>query len=247
MDDADIRIIIGDQGGGKTNTGVAIVIDDVCQKATGLTSPEGKTYKARALDENEIEWLEGKGIPYNPHTHFRVWSLNGQQSKIATKPNNYVIESSERVFSNFTFYGIRFVRVDTMVIIENINNRLLSNGWVVLDESILTDKRDTMTATGKMMAWFSAQSRRRMLRMLIIAQGIDMVQSRFSRFAKTRVLCTYNDKTHKISIDVNQNSKVMKPTDYYAPEYWKYFKHDDIVEVPQYRINRTMEAIAKYS
>jgi hypothetical protein len=241
---ADVRLILGDQGAGKTNTAVAMVVDDVHQNITGITLPSGAKYKAQTLKDDEISMLEKRGIVYNPIKYTKIFNQNNE-SKIIKIPNGCMINSPIRVFSNFHFYGIPFKYVVVEEIIENINNGMFTNGWIVLDESILTDKRDTMTQVGKMMAWFGAQARRRKLKMVIIAQYADMVQSRFNLFATTRVLCSYDKYTKMIDLDVNDNSEVMGSTTFYAPDYWRYFRHDEIVSVPQYKIDKTLANMYK--
>ncbi len=243
MDEADVRLLTGDQGGGKTGTAVALVVDDTYMNIDGIRSPDGQFYKARALNESEIKKLESHGINYNILKHICVHSPNNGQYKIIEKPKGYVVSSPVRIFSNFHFFGIYFKYVDLPFIIEHINDDLIMDGWIVLDESIMTEKRDTMSSVGKMMAWFGAQARRRRLKMVIIAQYADMVQSRFNLFATTKAICTYDKKTNNISLEVNRNSPVMKSTTYYAPDYWRFYKHDERVLVPQYRIDKTLAGI----
>ena len=251
MNDADIRLITGDQGTGKTNTAVALVVDDCCEHVIGLFSPEGKYIKATPLKDRDKHLVEGviciRGtrIPFNPHKHIRIYSDDGSDSRIITKPIDYMIDSSVRVFSNLDFFGLKFMRVDLVRIIENINTDLLKDGWIVLDESFMTDRRDTMSNVGKMISWFGAQARRRNLHMVIVAQYLSMIQGRFNLFAKTKVLCSYNKYSREITLDVNRASEVMKSATYYAPEYWKYFKHDALVEVPQYRVDKTLAAMVR--
>jgi len=240
MDQADVRGIFGDQGMGKTNSAVAIVVEDAYANLTGIINlTNGERFDAKPLSDKDIDLLTKRHIVYNPLKHIRVFSADGD-SKIVTKPNGWAIDSSLRIFANFHFYGIPFSYVGVEEIVANINTDLMTNGWIVLDESILTEKRDTMTGVGKMMAWFGAQARRRYLKMIIIAQYANMVQSRFNQFATTRVSCTYDKKTHMITLDVNRNSEVMRSTTYYAPDYWKFYRHDEIVAVPQYKIDKTM-------
>lgn len=240
MNEADVRLISGDQGGGKSCTATALVIDDCYEKITAIVSPEGLRYEASALVESEILRLENAGIPYDAHRHLRIFAPNSVESKVILKPKDYTIETSVRIFSNFHFYGVKFMLVDLETIIANINSTLIKDGWVVLDESFMVDKRDTMSNVGKMMAWFGAEARKRHLHMVIISQYFNMVQSRFAYFAKTRVLCEYDTYTKRISLDVNQKSEVMKSTSYYAPKYWPYYDHDEIIQKPQYKIDRTL-------
>lgn len=237
---ADVRCLLGDQGTGKTNTAVALVVDDCYAHLTGIINPKtGEYYKARPLNENEQKFLASKKIAYHKLKHIRVFGNDGS-SKIVVKPAGWVIDSPIKVFSNFHFYGVRFRYIEVETIIENINSDVLMNGWIVLDESILTDKRDTMTTVGKMMAWFGAQARRRKLHMIIIAQYANMLQSRFNLFATTRVQCSYDKNSHIISLDVNRTSEFMDKVDFYAPDYWKFFKHDELVKVPQSKVDKVM-------
>ena len=248
MNEADVRIITGEQGAGKSTTAVALVVDDYHDNITGIIHPNGIRLRASTLKEDDLSYVEDKiyikdtSIPYNSHKHIKIYSPNNE-SKIIEKPQGFIIESSVKVFANFKFYGIRHMIVDLVTIIENMNTELFRNAWIVLDESFMTDKRDTMTRVGKMMAWFGAQARRRNLHLVIVAQYLNMVQSRFNLFAKTRVICSFDEYTRMIDIDVNESSEVMQSTSFYAPEYWKYFKHDDLVKVPQYRIDKTLEAM----
>ena len=249
MDEADVRIVTGEQGSGKSTTAVALVVDDCFENVKGVIAPSKSYMKASTLNDSDlfiiddIPFLKGTQIPYNPHKHIRLYSPHNNDSKIIAKPRDFVIDSTVKVFSNFKFYGIRYMMVDLPMIIENMNTEVFRNAWIILDESFMTEKRDTMSNVGKMMAWFGAQARRRNLHLVIIAQYMNMVQSRFNLFARTRVLCSYDKHTHMIDIEVNDSSEVMQSTGYFAPEYWKYFKHDELVKVPQYRIDKTLEVI----
>lgn len=249
MDEADIRNFTGDQGQGKSCSGVAVVVDDCFLNLTGLITPTGAIIKAKSLNEDETERIQRKE-PKATDIHLRymrVYSPDGLSSKIIEKPKGWMIDTPIRVFCNFHFYGLRFVYVDTELIVshmnENIETALIKNGWVVLDESFMTDKRDTMSSVGKMMSWFGAQGRRRNLHVVLISQFLDMQQSRLVRFGNTRVLCSYNKHTQMVHLDVNRKSEVMRSCDYKASDYWRFYQHDELVQVPQYRIDRTLKAM----
>lgn len=244
---ADIRTIWGAQGSGKTNSAVAITVDYSYEQLNGLLNPiTGEFYKARALNEDEIKLLQSRRIVYHHLKHMRLFSNVDSSSKIIDKTKlgkDWVITSPVRVFSNFKFYGIRYEYIGIGDIIENINSDRFTNGIIIFDESVLTDKRDTMSAEGKMTAAFAAQVRRRKLRMIVIAQTLNMIQSRFNLFATTRAECSYDPDTHIISLEVNEKSPYMQSVDYYAPDYWKFYRHDEIVKVPQHKVDNLMAKI----
>lgn len=235
---ADTRILHGGQGSGKTNTATAIVIDDCFMNLTGVINTKtGESYKARPLNDREIELLETKNVSYNPLKHIKIFSNNDKSSKIIVKPKDWIIESPVKVFSNYHFYGIRYKLIDENFMIENLNDEILTNAWLVLDEGFLTDKQDTMSRPNKMIAKFGAQGRRKKLHTIIIAQYADMINTRFARFATTRVQCSYDKYTKYIELDVIGKSDFMQSGNYYAPNYWPFFKHDENVAIPQRQID----------
>lgn len=249
MSFADIRLLFGDQRQGKSITAVASVIDDYYQYLTHVVSPEGEVLNANALSEREQEYLEapvnkgGLGLYYNHLKHMRIFNDDGTKSKIVSVPSNYKVLSSVKVFANFHLYGIRFMFSGLEMLISYINEPLMTNGWIVLDESVLTDKRDTSTLVGKFMVWFGAQCGKRHLRMVIASQYANMIQSRFHLFATTRVECSYDADTAIVSLEVNKSSPVMGSTNYLSTPYRKYFDTNEIVPIPQYRIDKAMETI----
>ncbi len=239
---SDCRLLLGDQGAGKTNSCVAIIVDDCYSKLIGIINPTtGEYIKSRPLNEEEVRMLALKNIRYNSLKHIRIFSSDGKSSKIISKPDGWVIDSPVRVFCNFHLYGIRFRYISAEDIVESINDDTLTNAWIALDESAVTDKQDTTTRVGKMIQKFGAQGRRRKLHTVIIAQYADMIQSRWNRFATTRVQCSYDKYTHMIELEVNRNSEFMQSTSFYAPYYWKFFKHDEIVKQIQSNVDKVMK------
>lgn len=239
---ADIRRLTGPQGGGKSVTATALVVDDCYSKLNKIINTKtGEIRKARPLNQEEIKSLVNNyHVKYSPLKHIRVFSRDEKTSRIIEKEKDWAIDSPVRVFANYHFFGIRYRYIDDEDIIENVNTDVISDGWIILDESVLTEKRDTMTAVGKIVAWFGAQTRRRHLHMVVIAQEANMLQTRFNLFATTTVECTYDPEHYIVSLDVNRGSPFMESVDFYAPPYWKFYKHDEIVKVPQHRVDKVL-------
>jgi len=249
MSFADVRLFFGDQGQGKSITAVASAIDDYYLYLTHVVSPEGELLKARALNEEEQVYLEaplkdgGMGLKYNNLKHMRIFNDDGTKSKIVSVPSNFVVLSPVRVFANRMMYGIRYMYADLEHLIGYINTPLMTNGWVLLSESVLVDKRDTMTSVGKFMVWFGAECRKRHLRMVIDSQYPSMVQSRFHLFATTRVECSYDEDTTIVTLDVNKNSPMMSSTSYVSFPYRRFFKTDEHMNIPQGKIDKALATV----
>jgi hypothetical protein len=43
-----------------------------------------------------------------------------------------------------------------------------------------------------------------------------------------------------VDLDVNRSSEFMESVSFYAPDYWKFYKHDEIVKQPQSKVNKLM-------
>jgi len=243
MDYADIRLLSGEQGAGKSSTSVALPVDDYYEKLTGVVSSYGEYVKARSLNEDEESELESQGIAYDQFKHVRIFSDDGKESKVVSIPSNFMVVSPVKIFANFTLYGIRYVPIDGARIIEYMNTDLMRDAWVILDESIIVDKQDTMTREGKMTQKFGAQVAKRDVRLIINSQYLNMVQGRYALFATTRVECSYDSNTHRITLDVNKNSPEMVSTSYYAPPYWRFYKRKEVIKVPQGKIDKALEAM----
>jgi hypothetical protein len=249
MSFADARLFFGDQGQGKSITTVACVIDDVYNYITHVVTPDGEIIKANSLGESEVAYLEspkekgGLGIRYNHLKHIRIFNDDGTKSKIVAIPPTFTVISPVKVFANRTFYGIRYMPFDIAQFIQYINTPLMANGWVVLSESVLISRKDTMSYVGRFMEWFGAECRKRHLRMVIDMQYRKMLNSTFHLYATTNVECSYDPETTIVTLDVNDSSPTMNSTQYVSYPYRRFFNTDEHMDIPQYRIDKAMEGI----
>ncbi len=250
MNYADIRLFFGDQGKGKSITTVACVIDDVYQYANYAISPQGEMLKVRALNEKEQAYLEsptkqgGCGIIYDNLRHMRVFNDDETESKIIAIPSDYYILSPIKIFANRTFYGIRYAPFDLETFIAYINSDLMTNGWVVLSESVLIGKQDPTSHLSTFMKWFGAECRKRHLRMAVDMQYRNQLQPIFHLYSTTVVECDYDPETTTVTLDVNKNSPIMTSTDYISKKYRRFFKTDERTNIPQYKINRALDVVS---
>jgi len=246
---ADTRLFFGDQGQGKSITTVALTIDDVFKYITHVVSPEGEFVKAHALNEVEQDYLEtpinegGMGIRYNNLKHIRIFNEDGTKSKIVAMPPDYSIITPVKIFANRTFYGVKYVPFDIQQFISFINTPLMTGGWLVLSESVLLSRKDTMSYVGRFMEWFGAECRKRHLHLVVDTQYRKMLQSIFHLYATTTVECSYDTETTRVYLDVNKSSPIMQTTDYISYPYRRFFNTDEHMDIPQYRIDKAMETI----
>lgn len=250
MSFADVRLFFGDQGQGKSISATACAIDNYYHYLVYVISPEGETLKAKSLNQEEKLYLQapvlagGLGIAYDNLKHVKVFNNDCTKSKIIALPQEYMVQSPVKIFANRTLYGIRYMYTDEEHLIGYINSPLMTNGWVILSESVMLDKRDTMTGAGKFMAWFGAECRKRHLRMAIDSQYPSMMQSRFHLFATSRVECSYDEDTTIVTLDVNGNSPVMESTSYVSYKYRRFFDTDEHMKIAQGKINKAVATVA---
>ena len=241
MTEADVRGIFGAQRTGKTTIAVGFVADDVCENMTRLIFPDGQFCQAQGLKDDEIETLAAKGIQAYKTTHCRIFSRDKTQSKIIKIPPQSIIDSPVKVFANFHLFGFYYVHLDGLKLLQYINSDLITNGWVLMDESTMTDARDSMTKEGKITAKFGAQVGKRGLHLCTIAQYYEQIERRYRLFKTTTIECIeYDKETHYISCNVKVKDEPQKETEFFAPPYWKFFDTNEIIDVPQHHVDSAL-------
>ena len=249
MSFADIRLFFGDQGKGKSISANACMLDDYFQYATQAVSPDGEVLKIRALTKHEQLYLEspikdgGCGLEYDNLKHFRLFSDDGEKSKIVAIPSDYYILSPVKVFANRTLFGIRYVAFDLEKFIAYINTPLMTNGWLVLSESVLIGKKDPMSHVNTFMQWFGAECRKRHIKMAVDMQYRNQLQPIFHLYATTIVECGYDADTTVVTLDVNKKSPIMNSTSYVSRKYRRFYLSDEHMNIPQYKINRALATV----
>ena len=157
-------------------------------------------------------------------------------------PEGYEIVSPIKIFANYHLYGVKYAYTTLTRIIEYLNSDVITEGWMLVDESYMTDARNSMTNVGKIIAMFGASIRKRKLHFVLMSQFESQLEKRYRAYATTRVLCQYNEKTKIITLDIKEKGLRKKTVSYYAPQYWRYYKTDEIIQIPESKVARALEA-----
>ncbi len=241
---ADERLILGDQGAGKTCSAVAFIKDDYYKQLNGIKSPSGETIKASILSQKDKDYLTDCKIFPDVFKYVRVFLDDGTKSKIIRIPQDYLVVSPVKIFSTIHLYGLRYKFITIADVIQFINSDLFIDAWILSDESAMTSARNSMTAVGKLMAGLGAQVRKMDVHFCQTAQYYRMVDWEFKAFATMTVLCSYDEKTRMITLDVKERGKNPWSRSYWAPAYWKNFKTKERAKVPEKTLARAYQTVA---
>lgn len=161
---------------------------------------------------------------------------------VAKVVDAYHKDKGTKIFVNFHLYGIRYVYADLATIVEYLNSNLVTEGYVIIDESYIGgDARMGMTLMTKVLTWFGSQIRKRGLHLILIAQHGRMIDWRFRLFMTEHILCSYNEKTYMITLTIVERSKKRKRTySYYEPQYRKYYDTDELPQIPENLLRKAL-------
>ena len=236
---ADIKLINGEQGSGKSTTGVAFASDDYYDKLEAIVSPSGEFIKAKVLSKEDKLYLQKCKIRPNIFKYVRVFSDDGE-SKIVKIPDGFIVKSPVKIFANFHLYGLEYAYISLADIIMYINTDLMNDAWILSDESVMTDARNSMENAGKLTASFGGSIRKRNSHMCLMVQYNEMIERRYRLFHTMRVLCSYDAQSKVITCDMKKRGESTFSYDFWSPNYWRFFNTEELVHVPQDKIDRTL-------
>jgi len=221
--EADIRILTGPQGSGKSMTGVAYPVDDYFEKAKAIF-PSGKQYPIIGT------------FPY--------YLCKTNDGRILKLPNDYRtrgirIESPVKIFANFKLFGLKYIYTDMKMMIQNMNSPLITDAWFLIDESFMIDKRNSMTQVGKIVAQFSATIRKRRLHLVIMVQYKSFAELRLRIFATQTILCEYDKRMGVVTLTISKKGEKRKQTvSYNSMQYRRYYDTYELIPIPEHVIER---------
>ncbi len=218
--EAHICMIEGDQGSGKSNTAVGMVVDAYRKDAVQIY----------CRDVLKIICLF-KG--FDPKSRIAKIKVNGQQ-KLIRIPQSYKLISPIRIFSNFHLYGIPYVYCPTFShILKWLKADIIRDGWLLIDEYYIGgNARDSMSKFGKALQKQGFQYRKMQLEVVLLTPLASLID-KYARITPTkRILCSFNKKTREITLEIREKGvKGTKTVTYPASQYWRnYWTNERINE-----------------
>jgi hypothetical protein len=183
-----------------------------------------------------------------PHEYAHITIIEGDQGSgksntaVGMVVDDYKKDNTRRIYANFHLYGVRYMYLPLPVLLEYLNSDLIRDAWVLVDEGYIEgDKRDSMNSLAKTVTKFRNQIRKRKIDFVLIAPDSTELDFRWRKVATKRILCTYNPKTKRITMYIKKKGVTRtKVVSYYAPQYWKYFRTDEVREIPSGQISKAL-------
>lgn len=187
-------------------------------------------------------------INKKPFTSSPITLIEGEprsgktNTAVARVIDAYEKDPSTKIFANFRLYGVKYVLAPIATILEFINSKVLRDGYIIIDEAYIgLEAREGMSILTKLMTYLGMQAGKRRLYLIVIVQHGRMIDWRYRWLMNEHILCTYNEKTRIITLDITKKGARKKRTiNYYAPQYWKYFDTEEIMEIPDASIAKAL-------
>ncbi len=188
-----------------------------------------------------------KPLSYAPITLIEGEQGNGKSNTaVARVVDAYKKDPTIRIFCNFNLYGIPYVHATLAQIIEWLDAGIIRDGFLLIDEHYIGgNARESMNAFGKVLAKFSMTIRKRHLHVILIYPHERMADWIYRWAVTERILCSYDERNHMITLIVKKRKSRPKTIRYYAPQYWGYYDTDELPRLPAKQIGRAIEA-ARY-
>lgn len=233
----DIKLIISDQGDGKSTTFVAMVVDDALRNIKALRPPpyeNVKDLKVEPLTDADIEIAErnNKRIKLVKGTNIQYdidivkLYLPNQEPKIIRIPEDHIIIPNINIYYNMSLYGIEYTPLTVPEMIQGLDDGSISNGWLGIDQAeIEASARDSMTGLVKTLMKEGSQFRKAGLRVVFIYTSFQEVDSLIKQKRDELITCKMNQKTNMIEVHSRKKGETRDDVNqYYAPPYWRFFR-----------------------
>jgi len=210
---ARVTIIEGDQGSGKSVTGVGRVVDKYWNDCVRIFC-------------EEVLKIECQVKAYDRKTRLAKIKYDGF-IKIIRIPQGYKLHSPMRIFANFHLYGIPYVYCQNFSqILYMLKHGLIIDGILIIDEAYVgINARAGMSKLGQELEKQSFQYRKMQLEVIIITPMARLIDWTARTIPTEHIICTYDPNTYQVTYTVSKkgqqgNREVTFDARQYFPNYW---------------------------
>ena len=217
--EAHVTIIEGEQGGGKTNTAVARIRDAYDKDCVRIFCEKVMRIKCEVKN-------------YDRKRRIAKIKYNGRMKRFHI-PVSYNLHSPMSIFCNFHLFGIPYTHCPSFQhILQWLKQGIIVNGWLVVDEAYVgMNARASMQALGKELEKQYFQFRKMQLNVIIVTPMARLIDWTMRTIPTERIHCTYNSKTHKITLKIRKKGMPgERKLDYDGRQYWANFRTNERID-----------------
>ncbi len=211
-----VTLVEGDQGGGKSNFGVARIRDNYEKDCVRIYCE--KVLHIRCIVKSYDRDNRVAKIKHN------------NLIKLIRIPKEYKLWTPRRVFANIHLYGIQFCFCPSFEhIMKWLKDGTMVDAWLLVDESYVgMNARESMNALGKELEKQYFQLRKMQLDVILITPMARLIDWTLRTIPTEHVHCSYDKRTHKITIKIRKKGEQGERIVYFdGRPYWKNFKTNE--------------------
>lgn len=234
---APITLIEGEQGGGKSTTAVARIIDAVYKDLIAIQSPSGKRYRVSPLTKEQKTILQSNKLPCD-RTVVNCY-FDGERPKIIKMPKDFILVPGFQIFCNFHLFGVVYTYATLQDIIKGLDAGRINNAYLVIDEAYIgSNAWEYMTSFGKALNKYAMSIRKRHIHLIMIYPH-ERLATWVYRWAVTeRILCTCDDETFMVTLVIKKRKQQPKTIEYWACTYWPYYDTDELFKLSASQVSK---------
>lgn len=215
---AHVTFITGEQGGGKSVTAVARVMDAHYKDCVEVYCRDrlGINCVSKSFDrKNRIAKIKHNGL-----------------LKLIRIPWSYKLHSDIKVFSNISLFGIPYTFIPSFQHLAKwLGDGTISEGWLILDEYYLGGyARESMSALARRLSQLSQQFRKRQLEVIVMCQLARMADWTMRITPTEHISCSYDVRNHKVTLNIRKRGiKGEKVVVYDSRPYWGNYWTNELI------------------
>ncbi len=209
---AHVTLIEGEQGEGKSITGVARVVDAYFKDSIRVYC-------------QEVLRLNCEVKSYDPRTRIARVRYKGEPKRLLI-PDHYKLHSPLQIHANFHLYGLPYYYYDSFSkVLAGLKSGKITNGILVIDEAYIgINARESMSALSRELEKQSYQYRKMRLEVIVITPMARLIDWTARVMPTERIMCSYNEKNGYVTLTIKKKGhKGNKEVTYDSKPYRKYY------------------------